>query len=191
VSGLDGPRADSAVAAIVTLQPESEVVRYTEAVIVQTLRIVAIDNAARLGVAAILESPSALRSVEVIRNPVNEGTARALDERVQAAMDAGADWLVTTHQDATLGTEIPRIAGHATQAYARWSRVSAICATSRSDQTRSSDTESRGGPGSRPGPSSPCGVPSRRPRPGPSAGFAEPGLPAASTAHSSWQRHIQ
>jgi rhamnosyltransferase len=87
-----------------------------------------------------------LPSVEVIRNPVNAGIARALNQGAQAAMDSDADWLLTLDQDAAPGPEIVRIAGHACDAYPWQSRIAVIGSASRADLARSSGPASRGRP---------------------------------------------
>jgi rhamnosyltransferase len=143
---VDAPAAHNTVAVIVTFQPEADVVRHAEALVGQVVRIVVVDNGSGPRGMTILNSLSALPSAHVIRNPVNEGIARALNQGAQAAMDAGADWLLTLDQDAAPGAEIVRIAGHATGAYPWPKRIAVIGAASRRDLARSSGPATRGQP---------------------------------------------
>jgi rhamnosyltransferase len=133
VSGTAGPTADNTVAVIVTLRPESDVLHHVETLIGQVLRIVVIDNGSGPGAASILDSISALPSVEVIRNPINAGIARALNQGAQAAMDIGADWLLTLDQDAAPSAEIVRIAGHTFDNYPQPHLIAVIGSTSFAD----------------------------------------------------------
>jgi rhamnosyltransferase len=146
VEQVDAPAAHNTVAVIVTFQPETDVVRHAEALVGQVVGIVVVDNGSGPGGTTILNSLSALPSVHVIRNPVNEGIAHALNQGAQAALDAGADWLLTLDQDAAPGPEIVRIAGHATGAYPWRSRIAVIGSASRSDLARSSGQANRGRP---------------------------------------------
>ena len=143
---MGGPAADNVVAVIVTHQPESDVIHHVEALIGQVVRIVVIDNGSESGAAWILDSISALQSVEVIRNPVNEGIARALNQGAQAAMDVGADWLLTLDQDAAPSPDIVRIAGRTFQAYPQPHRIAVIGSTSTADPAGSTSPASRGRP---------------------------------------------
>jgi len=146
VEQVDAPAAHNTVAVIVTFQPETDVVRHAEALVGQVVGIVVVDNGSGPGGTTILNSLSALPSVHVIRNPVNEGIAHALNQGAQAALDAGADWLLTLDQDAAPGPEIVRIVGHATQAYPWRSRIAVIGSALRSDLARSSGSATRGQP---------------------------------------------
>jgi rhamnosyltransferase len=146
VSGTGGPTADNVVAVVVTLQPENNVIQHVETLIGQVVGIVVIDNGSGPGAASILDSISALPSVEVIRNPINAGIARALNQGAQAAMDVGADWLLTLDQDAAPSAEIVRIAGHTFDNYPQPHRIAVIGSTSTSDLARSMGAASRGRP---------------------------------------------
>jgi rhamnosyltransferase len=146
VSGTGGPTADNVVAVIVTLQPESDVIHHAEALIGQVVRIVVVDNGSGPGAASILDSISALPSVEVIRNPINAGIARALNQGAQAAMDIGADWLLTLDQDAAPSPEIVRIAGHTFDTYPQPQRIAVIGSTSTAGLAQSTGPASRGRP---------------------------------------------
>src|SRR5450631_1328998 len=131
------PAADNTVAVIVTFQPAADVIGHAEALVGQVSRIVVVDNGSGPGSLPILKSLAALPSVQVIRNPVNEGVAGALNQGAQAAMDAGADWLLTLDQDAGPGPEMVRIAGHAAGAYQWPGRIAVIGSASHSDLARS------------------------------------------------------
>jgi len=146
MSGMGGPTADNAVAVIVTLQPERDVIHHAEALIGQVARIVVIDNGSDPGAGPILDSLSKLPSIELIRNPVNAGIARALNQGAQAAMDVGAEWLLTLDQDAAPSPEIVRIAGHTFQAYPQPQRIAVIGSTSTADLAQSTGPASRGRP---------------------------------------------
>jgi rhamnosyltransferase len=143
---MGGPAADNVVAVIVTLQPESDVIQHVESLIGQVARIVVIDNGSGPGAGPILDSISELPSVDLIRNPVNAGIARALNQGAQAAMDVGADWLLTLDQDVAPSPEIVRIAGHTFQAYLQPHRIAVIGSTSTADLARSTSPSSRGRP---------------------------------------------
>jgi rhamnosyltransferase len=132
-----GPVADNVVALIVTLQPTSDVIRHVETLIGQVTRIVVVDNGSESGAAWILDSIAALRHVEVVRNPRNEGVARALNQGAQAAMDLGADWLLTLDQDAEPGPDIVQLAGGTFEAYPQPDRIAVIGSTSTEHLDRS------------------------------------------------------
>jgi rhamnosyltransferase len=136
---MGGPAADNTVAVIVTFDPDREVVRYAETLVGQVVRIVVVDNGSGPAAASILDSLSALPSVEVIRNSVNLGVARALNQGAQVALDSGAGWLLTMDQDAAPGPEMVRIAGRAWEACPWPSRVAVIGSASRADLARHSD----------------------------------------------------
>jgi rhamnosyltransferase len=133
MSNTNGPAADNSVAVVVTFQPDSHVLCHVEALIGQVERIVVVDNGSAPGVALILDSLSALASVEVIRNPVNMGIAYALNQGAQAAIDIGADWLLTLDQDAVPGPEMVRVAGYTFDAYPRRSLIAVIGSLSAAD----------------------------------------------------------
>jgi rhamnosyltransferase len=137
LSGMGGPTADNVVAVIVTLQPESDVIHHVEVLIGQVARIVVIDNGSRPGSSPIFDSIATLGPVDVVRNPVNLGIARALNQGAEAAMDAGADWLLTLDQDAAPGPDIVRVAGGTFDAYPRPDRIAVIGSTSVADAARS------------------------------------------------------
>lgn len=138
-----GPAAENTVAVIVTLEPDREVVGHAETLAGQVVRIVVVDNGSGPDAAPILDALSALPSVEVIRNPVNLGIGHALNQGARAAMDSGAEWLLTLDQDAAPGPEIVRITGRACDGYPRLSRVAVIGSASRADLARSSSAEGR------------------------------------------------
>jgi rhamnosyltransferase len=130
VSGTGGPSAENTVAVIVTLRPVSDVIHHAEALIGQVVRIVIVDNGSGPGAASILDAIAALPSVVVIRNPVNVGIGRALNQGAQAAMDSGADWLLTLDQDAAPSEEIVNVAGRTFERYPRSDRIAVIGSTS-------------------------------------------------------------
>jgi rhamnosyltransferase len=133
MSNTNGPAAENAVAVIVTLHPDRDVVHHAEALIGQVAHIVVVDNGSGPGAASILDSLSALPSVEVIRNPLNKGIAYALNQGAQAAMDIGADWLLTLDQDAAPGPKMVRVAGHTFEAYPSRSLIAVIGSLSAAD----------------------------------------------------------
>jgi rhamnosyltransferase len=133
VSGAGGPTAENTVAVVVTLRPESDVINHVETLFGQVLRTVVIDNGSGPGAAAILDAIAALPSVEVIRNPVNVGIARALNQGAQAAMDVWADWLLTMDQDAAPTDEIVSVACRTFERYPSPDRIAVIGSTSFAD----------------------------------------------------------
>jgi len=135
-SGMSGPTSDNVVAVIVTMQPKSDVIHHIETLIGQGVRTVVVDNGTDAGASPILDSIAALGAVEVIRNPVNVGIARALNQGAEAAINAGADWLLTLDQDAAPGPEIIRVAGGTFDAYPQPDRIAVIGSTSTADAAR-------------------------------------------------------
>ena len=130
MSGIRRPAPDNVVAVIVLFEPESDVIRNVAALTGQVVRIVVIDNGSGPAATATLDSISELPSVELIRNPVNVGIARALNQGAQEAMDLGADWLLTLDQDAAPGPAIVRIAGDTFDDYPQPDRIAVIGSTS-------------------------------------------------------------
>jgi rhamnosyltransferase len=126
VSGIIRPAADNVVAVIVTLHPKRDVSEHVQTLIGHVLRVVVVDNGSGSGAASILDSIAALPSVDVIRNPVNLGIAHALNQGARAAIDAGADWLLTLDQDAEPSHEIVRVAGRTFEAYPHSERVAVV-----------------------------------------------------------------
>jgi rhamnosyltransferase len=143
VTGIGGPAPDNVVAVIVLFQPESDAIHNVAALIGQVVRIVVIDNGSGPGAAATLNSMSKLPSVELIRNPVNVGIARALNQGAQAAMDLGADWLLTLDQDAAPGPGIVRVARGTFDAYPQPDRIAVIGSTSSVDPAGSTGVSGR------------------------------------------------
>jgi rhamnosyltransferase len=146
VSGMGGPTADTVVAVVVTLQPDVDVVEHIETLVGRVLRIVVIDNGSGPEAASILDSISRLPSVELIRNPVNSGIARALNQGVEAAIGLGAIWLLTLDQDAAPGPDIVGIAGQTFETYPQPRRIAVIGSTSTGDLALPTRSASRGRP---------------------------------------------
>lgn len=129
MNGIGGPAVDNVVAVIVTLLPESDVIRHVEALIGRVVRVVVVDNGSGPGAAPMLDAIAELPSVEVIRNPVNEGIGHALNQGVQAAIAAGAEWLLTLDQDAAPTDEIVSVAGRTFERYPSPDRIAVIGTT--------------------------------------------------------------
>lgn len=126
VIGTRGPSADNTVAVIVTLRPNREVANHVETLIGCVGRVVVVDNGSGAEAARVLDSIAALPSAEVIRNPVNLGIARALNQGAEVAIDAGADWLLTLDQDCEPTDEIVTIAGRTFESYPARDRIAVI-----------------------------------------------------------------
>lgn len=143
---MGAPTAGNTVAVIVTYQPAADVVGHAVALVGQVACIVVVDNGSASESLPILDSLAALPSVTVIRNPVNEGIAHALNQGAEAATDAGADWLLTLDQDAAPGPDIVGISRRACEAYPRLGRLAVIGAASREDLARSRRASNQGRP---------------------------------------------
>jgi rhamnosyltransferase len=146
VSGTGGPATENVVAVIVTLEPQVSLIRHAESLASQVRRIVVVDNGSGPGATSILDSLAALPSVEVIRNPANEGIGCALNQGAEAATAAGAAWLLTLDQDAAPSPDIVRIAASTFDSYPDSDRIAVIGSTSEADLGRPSSAASRGRP---------------------------------------------
>ena len=133
---MPGPAADNVVAVIVTLDPEAYVIQNAESLVGRVRRVVVIDNGSGQGAASILDALSLLPSVDVVRNAVNMGIGRALNQGVRAAEDDGATWLLTLDQDAAPGPDIVRIAGETFAAVSWQDRIAVIGSASDADLVR-------------------------------------------------------
>ena len=130
MGGISPPAADNVVAVIVTLRPASNVIQHVQTLAGHVMRVVVVDNGSGSSATSILDSIAALPSVEVIRNPTNLGIARALNQGGAAAMDIGADWLLTLDQDAAPTDEIVVVAGRTFERYPQSDRIAVIGSTS-------------------------------------------------------------
>jgi rhamnosyltransferase len=127
------PTAGNVVAVVVTLEPHVDVVSHVRSLVGRVARIVVVDNGSGPEAAPALDEIARQRSVQLVRNPDNEGIARALNQGALVAEQVGADWLLTLDQDAAPSPEIVGIAGAIYDAYPRPELVAVIGSASDTD----------------------------------------------------------
>lgn len=97
----------SLVTVIVTYNPNWELINNVAALMNQSTQIIVVDNSSTQGLDVLAELQKNSQ-VQIIRNEFNLGIATALNQGVQKALAAGADWVLTLDQDTRLSEEAVR-----------------------------------------------------------------------------------
>jgi rhamnosyltransferase len=130
---MSAAASPSVLALVATYSPDSHVIDLVNGLRSQGVGVVVSDDASSCTADPILRDCGLVPGVTVIRHADNVGIARGLNEGLQAAVDSGCRWLLTSDQDSVFPADyVARISLFAQSLESLWSdslRVGAVGAS--------------------------------------------------------------